>query len=563
MKGQLKNITIIIAAIIILLSGCAKIETPPGGPIDKTGPTVISMTPSDQAVGIAKGEKVTIQFSENVDHKSVEQAIFISPRLLKAPKYKWHDRVLEIIMPDTLNDSTTYVINIGSNASDLRNNKMANSQIFAFSTGGSIAAGKINGTILQSGKTAPGVSIGLFEKWSTTFDSIYPPFLTQSGNSGEYALQYLPDGQYFILAFDDKNKNNLFDYASEPYGLPDRIPSLDVASRLTEINFLMTKPQDTSRVLFIAIVVTPDHLIRARLSRSIAISRIYNNLDKVFLVKSDSISGGVNPSGIIEKESDTLSNVTLYFDPINEGQFQLRIDTEITGYINDSTPFLESSPFAIKLEPDQEPPRLDNILMTAATIYPDDSIITLQFSEPIDRKSTSDSLVSIIRDDSTQIDFILRWIDQSKGRIFIPGLEWDGKYKINVSQKYLIDMSGNTGLDSVKSLAFKTYNKDSLGTVSGSIKFASGIDSSGIIDLIFSAADNKSVFHRYSRNISFNYPLPPGKYMLRGYIDRNGNGQYDYGSLFPLSLAETVFVYPDTVRVRSRFETAGIELYFR
>jgi uncharacterized protein (DUF2141 family) len=549
---------------MILSAGCAKIEAPPGGPVDKTGPSLISTYPTDRAIGVGKSEKITIQFSENVDHKSVEQSIFISPHLAIKPKYKWHGRTLDIIMPDSLKDSTTYIINVGANVVDLRNNKMANSQTFAFTTGSEIAGGEIKGTILQDGKPSTGISIGLFEKWMTSFDSIYPPFLTQSGNNGEFQLPYLPDGDYFILAFNDKNKNNLFDYGKEPYGLSDRNPIISAMAPSAKINFQMIKEGvDTGPISIVSITVTADHLIRARLSGRLAISKLFNNLDKVYLIKKDSAEEGANPAGIIELETDTLSNFTLYFDHLEDGEYRLKIDTIAAGYINDSTPYLESSLFAVKLEPDKNAPKVENIIMAAPIIFPNQNEILVQFSEPLDSKSLTDSLITIMRDDSTYNNFRWRWINQAKGKVIVDSLQWGQKFIFKLNSRYLIDLAGNSGGDSAKTLTFITYNEDSLGTVSGTIKFGPEVDSIGIVGLIFRSSDNKNIFQRSVGGGSFSYSFPPGKYILSGYIDHNGNGQYDFGTLFPLSLAESVAIYSDTVRIRSRFETAGIDLHFQ
>ena len=69
----------------------------------------------------------------------------------------------------------------------------------------------------------------------------------------------------------------------------------------------------------------------------------------------------------------------------------------------------------------------------------------------------------------------------------------------------------------------------------------------------------------YSRKTTdrrFKFELPAGKYLLSGFIDRNENDELDHGRLNPFVPAETDAVYTDTVSVRARFETAGIEFLF-
>ena len=62
---------------------------------------------------------------------------------------------------------------------------------------------------------------------------------------------------------------------------------------------------------------------------------------------------------------------------------------------------------------------------------------------------------------------------------------------------------------------------------------------------------------------NFSIELPAGKYVLSGFVDSNGNGEKDAGSVQPFEFSESRAVLADTVAVRARFETAGIEFLFR
>ena len=50
---------------------------------------------------------------------------------------------------------------------------------------------------------------------------------------------------------------------------------------------------------------------------------------------------------------------------------------------------------------------------------------------------------------------------------------------------------------------------------------------------------------------------------LNGFLDENGNGKLDYGTLTPFNNSETSAFHPDTIRVRTRFESAGVEFRFK
>jgi hypothetical protein len=56
--------------------------------------------------------------------------------------------------------------------------------------------------------------------------------------------------------------------------------------------------------------------------------------------------------------------------------------------------------------------------------------------------------------------------------------------------------------------------------------------------------------------------LPAGDYKLWVYQDLNTDGKYSFGSLDPLMYAERLAVHSDTINVRSRWETGGIDFSF-
>ncbi|MCP4705010.1 MAG: Ig-like domain-containing protein, partial [candidate division Zixibacteria bacterium] len=198
---------VILISIITLLLSCAEVSGPPGGPRDETAPTISSTMPISGMVNVPVGNQITITFSERITTKDVEEAIFITPRPDGEVKYSWKKTSLLITLPNYFKSNTTYVISIGTEMKDLRGNKLEESFSFAFSTGETIAEGSIKGLVIQDDKPTAGITIGLYDysllDSILVSDSLYPPYLTQSGKDGEFEFNYLPDGKYFVLAFGD------------------------------------------------------------------------------------------------------------------------------------------------------------------------------------------------------------------------------------------------------------------------------------------------------------------------------------------------------------------------
>jgi Bacterial Ig-like domain len=565
-RRYIQLILLLFAFLPLIFNHCARIEPPPGGPIDKTAPTILASVPSADSVNVTRGDRIAITFSENVDRASAQTAIFISPRPSGKMRYKWEGKILNLLLPETMADSTNYVVNIGSAVSDLRGNKMENSHVFAFSTGGPISRGEIDGFTYQQARPSAGMTVGLFDSASAgkigITDSLYPPFLTQSGKNGEYALQYLPRGEYFAFAFDDRNKNQFFDYPQEAYGLPDRMIRIDTGFAPRDISFNLLK-DDTSTVSIFSVSLTADHLLKVRLSRAIVAEMIRHNLDKIFLSPEDSPSKGINPAAVLEKETDTVSVLNFYFPALADGRYHISIEKEIVNQKRDSSSVIESAAFEIKTEPDNNRPVLTSVSHSGKIVFPADSVIGIRFSEPIDRLISTDSAISIRNSDSTLLSAKWSWLDDFRLNLQVSGMEWGKVYQMKINERLLFDMAGNPAGDSIKIYSFKTYSQDSLGSVSGTVAMNYDIDTVAIAYLRFkSVADNRVfIFAVMGKHIDIQ--LPSGKYILDGFIDSNANGRQDFGSLFPLKLAETGAVYPDTVRIRSRFESTGIEFIFK
>jgi uncharacterized protein (DUF2141 family) len=54
----------------------------------------------------------------------------------------------------------------------------------------------------------------------------------------------------------------------------------------------------------------------------------------------------------------------------------------------------------------------------------------------------------------------------------------------------------------------------------------------------------------------------PGKYLARAFMDKNKNKKQDIGEVFPYTPAEPYTTFPDSIPVRSRWETEKVDLVF-
>jgi Uncharacterized protein conserved in bacteria (DUF2141) len=54
--------------------------------------------------------------------------------------------------------------------------------------------------------------------------------------------------------------------------------------------------------------------------------------------------------------------------------------------------------------------------------------------------------------------------------------------------------------------------------------------------------------------------IPPGTYIISVFYDANGNGKYDYGTVFPYLGAERFHAHPSEIQVRARWTIENVEV---
>ncbi len=369
----------------LLLCNCAKIGAPKGGPADTTAPSMISTTPSGEAVNVIIDNIITMVFSEAIQRESVAGQIYITPRQTEDPELSWEGNRLDLILSDSFQDNTTYVVNLGTGIKDIRGNRLEDSYSFAFSTGAHIATGEVSGYVSRNDKLITGVTIGLFpaERAETAeVDSVYPPYLTLSGKKGDFRLEYLPEGSYFPLAFIDKNKNQLFDYPAEVFGLPDRVVHLEQGGDIPEINFDLIQI-DTSTAGIITVSQTDNNLIRVRMTKSLPADLIASQISKVTLSPIDSDRIDIIAMALKEHGTKSHNLFNIYFPEITEGRYFLNIKADLFDVSANDSDVIVGSEFEIRSIEDKNPPRIESFSHADRKVFPDENQIYFHFSEPV------------------------------------------------------------------------------------------------------------------------------------------------------------------------------------
>lgn len=223
-------------ALVLSTWQCASIQRPTGGPKDSIPPSVVDELPQNLTRNF-NAEKIVIEFDEFVKLVNDYQEITLSPEMPSRPEFRIRRRNLEITLPDSLEENTTYTINFGKAVQDVNESNPLLNYTYVFSTGDVIDSLSISGTVINALTKAPEKEITVMlipVRQDSIFGKSRPNIFTQTDTAGYYKLNYLREEAYRIYALKEENNDRIYNAPTEFIGfLPD---SIYLDSELTDVN---------------------------------------------------------------------------------------------------------------------------------------------------------------------------------------------------------------------------------------------------------------------------------------------------------------------------------------
>ena len=552
-RATLQKIVLLILLVTLIYS-CANQIPPSGGDVDRVPPDIIEVFPPDQTVNYAE-TYIELTFSEYVNKRSVQEAIFISPNISGHIEYNWSGKTLEIDLPDSLLENTTYTITIGTDVEDINNkNKMERAYSFAFSTGSVIDRGKVVGTVLD--KNASGVMIYAYKVISDTLNPTKqkPNYITQCGIDGTYSLTGLADGTYRVFAVKDDFMDLLFDADQDKYGSPYTEINLSKSDSLfSNLNFQLTS-DDTTKPRVYGLTMTDQHHILIEFSEGIDSTKLTG--DNFFIYDSANsrrtdinyfFKGKTKKKNFLISFKDTLMDSEQLFIATNNlfDNSGNELSFELTSFVRNENPDT-TQPEMIKFTEQFPNKKVDYRNGYVNFVYSDGfSFDSLKKSLKVVDKKNNKIEYNILKNDDAS--FIFQFND----------LKPNSDFEIKIDQNLLVDAAGNK-IDSIFTYKFTTINNLDFSGISGNV------DAPENLNIVVSASNISDSKLQYSQNKKvFNFErVFPGKYLLIAFDDVNNNGKLDKGSIYPFQKSERFLFYPDTLELKPRWPVGDITINF-
>lgn len=206
-------------SLLLLVTACAKVGAPSGGPKDINPPVVENAEPAHLQTNIHPTE-IRIQFDEFIQLNQARKNIIINP-YPGAYEATTQGRELRIELSEQLKEDQTYSVQLIDAVKDNNESNMLPFTVLAFSTGNKIDSAQITvrSKLSVSGKETE-VKI-LIDKNISSLDSFRIDsfiYRTKSKDDKEVQLSFIKPDTYRLIAYQDLNDNDIYEI-NEPLGV--------------------------------------------------------------------------------------------------------------------------------------------------------------------------------------------------------------------------------------------------------------------------------------------------------------------------------------------------------
>lgn len=553
-----------LATILIFVQRCAQQVRPSGGPLDKTPPRIISVTPENNTTLVSPDQRIEFEFSERMNRKTVQNAIFITPDPGERVELRWKGRKLRVEFDDPLNENRTYVITLGTGLKDLHGNAIAQSYTLAFSTGEHISTGKISGTVFTEGRSKE-ILI-----WAYFIDDNREPdpaqdlaaYITQTDAQGSFELSHLSKGTFRLFAIQDKDNNRFYEAGEDGIGVPQKDVWLASDSLAVDGIYFRISTQDTLGPALTSVSADHQSQVSLRFDEEVSSATV---VTANFRIREKSGEDTLTVRMAFINLLDPMQILLTTEQQRGNTEYELSVQnlTDLWGNLVDEE--FNRGEFTGSALPDTFRPRIMKIVpQDSAWAVFLNTTVELHFSEAMDTTSLARSFhVQTAAVD--QVPGALQWQTPASVR-FMPAdpLQSLTRYEIAVALDSVFDLAGNAVADSARTYTFTSINVDTLSSISGQL---ADPDSTAQGRILLQAGQTHAEGAVYKIWLdqpgSYTFQgILPGTYQIEGFRDRNGNGRYDFGQAVPFEPSERFFVYRDSIKIRARWPNEGNDISF-
>lgn len=582
LKGKVPLFIVAVLAWTLIISSCANIGMPVGGPKDTIPPILLSSNPEHRELNY-NGDDVRLTFNEYLQTDQISEILVISPPLEKRPTIKTKSKTLIVQFNEDLKDSVTYSLDFKNAIVDNNEKNPLNNLRLSFSTGPTYDSLRV------AGKVVNGFNLEVLEKslvvlHSNLHDSavfrVRPDYIAKTDEEGLFMIDNIAEGKYHIFALNDLNNDLLYNEGAEEIAFLDSlvVPRAEFHSNLDTL----VKGVDSMLVLGHTHFYPEPFYMRyfmedifeqylesgERETRNKCLFLFNESVEDTFNVrlldaeaedwqlfeynkKADSIVMWITDTTLMKQ--DSLYMELSYYMLDSLGERYVNNDTLLMKF-EDKKVNVKKKKRKEKEEEGPEPiPQFSWQTALSSTMELNGNI-QIVAPEPIDTFDYSMMRLYLAEDTlKTPLDINITK-HESAYRTFVISYNWEPQ----VQYGFEIDSAACTNIYGITSLAlsksFKTREEDYYGSIA--FDFTS-VEMPMLVQLLKNNDDEEVLRQRaFSKNETVNFEyLKPDSYKVKVIYDKNGNGKWDPGSYQDRYQPERVAYVSEVLKLRSNWST--------
>lgn len=561
---------VLLFGLTLFLPSCANTTAPPSGGVkDTLAPVLLKVEPDSNKINFPlRGQKIELKFDEFVVLKEPEKNIVVSPPVKKRVETKVRGKSIISEFRDSLNLNTTYSISFNSAIADNNEGNLFPPYRYVFSTGNIIDSMIATANIADAATLLPlpSVTLAFYENHSdSVIYNTLPSAISKSDKWGHFLITNIKPVPYRVIAFSDENGNNMYNPENEKLAFLDSLftPSKVMVNGMEELSYV--DPKDTTASL----ARTSDfrlYLFREEASRQFV--RNYERLsERESFIKFNAHNVKIDSAGFAELDSvNVIKHFNVTRDSLNlwiKGDFKRIPDTlnfRIKYFKTDSLDNLVMTRETFRLplprknrqqeqrEKERNKDKRANLLDIKLDANPaliEKEGFRIEFTAPIE---------SIISDSIRLTSLTPKGVESVEKFKLIPDslelrkytvkpettLQQGYDYILSIDSRAFTDITGNYN-DST-GIKIMLPKSEKMGKIDLDIKGTEG--TSFVVELINQSRDKVFRSYRITSDQILDFPyLDPGKYSIRIFMDKNGNGILDSGLLKERRQPEMVRLY--------------------
>jgi hypothetical protein len=591
-----------------LVTGCARVGRPSGGPEDMNPPVYVASIPENRTKNFTD-DRINIEFDEYILLKDQSREIIISPPMKEKPLIRVKEKTIVVSLNEDLLPNTTYTINFGNSLVDNNRGNVLPDFEFVFSTGSVIDSLSVTGRAVRAFDHKPeeiNESAFLVMLYTNLSDSAplieIPRFYGKTNKEGLFAVNNLPSDTFRVIALKDANNNLMYDPALDNIAFMDSLLIINPGNVVNQ-----TYIRDTVKIITPAerqrrggrqekepaadTSIAPGKLIH---TMNVSLFSFTEENNKVFISSrnreaaerflvvfnrppfdtlqlaplnfspgedwyikessrnNDSVIYWISDTNIVKM--DTLRLKLSYLTTDSTGRFMQRNDTVMFRY-STSTGRSERGSTGRASRKTVKEVKKESLAIAASISNRGLQHLhkPLRFSaeKPL-RSINPDSIEFFRKVDTLFVKQTFACIrDSSSIRAFRVESKWqeDSQYRILMKPGSAFDIYGHTN-DSIL-LSFTTQKTDYYGRI---LLTLSGGEYPMIVQLLNDKSEVLASKIATSQGLfTFDF-LSPGKYHLKSINDRNGNGKWDTGNYLKHVQPEKIYLGSSPVDLRSSWD---------